>query len=83
MNTHKERPTGHSCSNGGKCSETPTFDVADDDHDEEAVMVGMMGMVHAGCNFTSADNLLQGYQHKLYRQESHTFVEQVQWAKKD
>lgn len=54
-----------------------TLDVAGDDHDEPAVVVSMVGMVHPGSNFTSANNFLQGYQHKFDGQECDTFVEQV------
>lgn len=62
---------------------TPTFDVSDDDHDEEAVVVGVVGVVNAGGDLTGADHLLQGNQHQLDGQESHTFIEEVQWAVKD
>lgn len=63
--------------------ETLTFDVSNDDHDEEAVVVGVVGVVNTGGDLTSADDLLQGDQHQLDRQESHTFIEEVQWAVKD
>lgn len=60
-----------------------TFDVSNDDHDEQAVVVGMMGVVNAGCDLTSADDFLQGDQHQFDGQERHAFIEEVQWAVKD
>lgn len=60
-----------------------TFDVSDDDHDEEAVVVGMVSMVNTRCDLACADNFLQGDQHQFDRQESHTFIEEVQRAVKD
>lgn len=60
-----------------------TFHVSNNDHDEEAVVVGVVGMVNASSNLSSADDFLQGDQHQLDRQESHTFIEEVQWAVKD
>lgn len=62
---------------------TLTFDVSNDDHDEEAVVVGMVGMVNTGGDLTSADDFLHGDQHQLDGQESHTFIEEVQWTVKD
>lgn len=43
----------------------------------------MVSMVNACCNLTCANDFLQGNQHQLDRQESHTFIEEVQWAVKD
>lgn len=43
----------------------------------------MVGMVNTGSNLTGADDFLQGDQHQLDRQESHTFIEEVQRAVKD
>lgn len=63
--------------------ETPTFDVADDDHDEEAMVIGVVGVVDTSGDLTGADDLLQGDQHQLDGQESHTFVEEVQRTVKD
>lgn len=62
---------------------TRTFDISNDHHDEEAVMVGVVGMVDTCGDLTDADHLLQGHQHQLDRQESHAFVEEVQGAVKD
>lgn len=60
-----------------------TFDVSDNDHDEEAVVVGVVRMVNAGSDLARADHLLQGDQHQLDRQEGHTLVEEVEGAVKD
>lgn len=60
-----------------------TFDVSHDDHDEEAVVVGVVGVVDAGGDLASADHLLQGDQHQLDRQEGHALVEEVEGAVKD
>lgn len=60
-----------------------TFDVSDDDHDEEAVVVGVVGVVNTGGDLTSADDLLQGNQHELDWQEGHALVEEVQRAVED
>lgn len=62
---------------------TLTFDVSDDDHDEEAVVVGVVGVVNTSGDLTSADDFLQGNQHQLDGQESHTLIEEVQWAVKE
>ena len=62
---------------------TPTFDVSNNHHDEEATVVGVVGVVNTRSNLTAADDLLQGDQHQLHGQESHAFVEEVQWAVKD
>ncbi len=62
---------------------TLTFDVSNDDHDEEAVMVGMVGVVNTSGDLTSAYNFLHCNQHQLDGQEGHTFIEEVQWAVKD
>lgn len=59
---------------------TRTFDVAHDDHDEEAVVVGVVGVVNAGGDLARADDFLQRDQHELDGQESHAFVEEVHWA---
>ena len=63
--------------------ETLTFDVSDNDHDDEAVVVGVVGVVNAGGDLTGADDFLQGDQHQLHGQEGHTFIEEVQWAVED
>lgn len=60
-----------------------TFDISDNDHDEEAVVVGMVSMVNARCDLACADNFLQGDQHQFDGQESNTFIEEVQRAVKD
>lgn len=60
-----------------------TFDVSHNDHDEEAVVVGVVRMVNAGSDLARADHLLQGDQHQLDRQEGHTLVEEVEGAVKD
>lgn len=60
-----------------------TFDVSHDDHDEEAVVVGVVSVVNAGSDLARADHLLQGDQHQLDRQEGHTLVEEVEGAVKD
>lgn len=60
-----------------------TFDVSHDDHDEEAVVVGVVGMVDAGSDLARADHLLESDQHQLDRQEGHAFVEEVEGAVKD
>lgn len=65
------------------CDITLTLDISNNDHDEEAVVVGVVSVVNARCDLTSADDFLQGDQHQLDRQESHTFIEEVQWAVKD
>lgn len=44
-----------------------TFDITDDDHDEVAMVVGVVGMVDAGGNLARADDFLQGDQHQLDR----------------
>lgn len=62
---------------------TLTFDVSDDDHDEEALVVGVVSVVNARGDLTCADDFLQGDQHQLDRQEGHTFMKEVQWAVKD
>lgn len=62
---------------------TLTFDISNDHHDEEAVVVGVVGVVNPCSDLTDADDLLQGDQHQLDRQESHAFVEEVQGAVKD
>lgn len=61
----------------------PTFDVSNDDHDEEAVVVGVVGVVDAGSDLARADHLLEGDQHQLDRQEGDTLVEEVEGAVKD
>lgn len=63
--------------------ENLTFDVSNDHHDEEAVVVGVVGVVNTCSDLTSADHFLQGDQHQLDGQESHTFIEEVQRAVKD
>lgn len=60
-----------------------TFDISHDDHDEEAVVVGVVSVVNAGSDLARADHLLQGDQHQLDRQEGHTLVEEVEGAVKD
>lgn len=60
-----------------------TFDVSHDDHDEEAVVVGVVGVVNASSDLACADDFLQGHQHQLDGQEGHTFVEKVEGAVKD
>lgn len=60
-----------------------TFDVPDDDHDEEAVVVGVVSVVDPRCDLAGAHHFLQGHQHQLDGQESHTFVEEVERAVKD
>lgn len=60
-----------------------TFDVSNDDHDEEAVVVGVVSVVNTRCDLPCADDFLQGDQHQFDGQESHTFIEEVQWAVKD
>lgn len=62
---------------------TLTFDVSNDDHDEEAVVVGVVSVVNTRCDLTCADDFLQGDQHQFDGQESHTFIEEVQRAVKD
>lgn len=62
---------------------SPTFDISNDDHNEEAVVVGMVGVVNPCGDFTGAYNFLQGDQHQLDGQETHTFIEEVQGAVKD
>lgn len=56
---------------------TPTFDVSDNDHDEEAVVVGVVGVVYASSDLAGADDFFQGDQHKFDRQESNAFIEEV------
>ncbi|TNN34028.1 hypothetical protein EYF80_055816 [Liparis tanakae] len=60
-----------------------TFDVSHDDHDEEAVVVGVVGVVNAGGDLASADDFLQGDQHQLDGQEGHALIEEVQGAVED
>lgn len=67
----------------GSTSPLRTFDVSHDDHDEEAVVVGVVSVVNAGSDLARADHLLQGDQHQLDRQEGHTLVEEVEGAVKD
>lgn len=43
----------------------------------------MVGVVNPCGDLTSAHNFLQGDQHQLDGQETHTFVEEVQRAVKD
>lgn len=43
----------------------------------------MVGVVNPCGDLTSAHNFLQGNQHQLDRQETYTFVEEVQRAVKD
>lgn len=62
---------------------TPTFDISDDDHDEVAMVVGVVSVVNTCSDLTSTDHFLQGDQHQLDGQESHTFIEEVQWAVKE
>lgn len=62
---------------------TPTFDVSDNDHDKEAMVVGVVGMVNSGGDLAGTDDFLQGDQHEFDRQESHAFIEEVQWAVED
>lgn len=61
----------------------PTFDISNDHHDEEAVMVGVVRVVNTCGDLADADHLLQGHQHQLDRQEGHTFIEEVQGAVKN
>ena len=60
-----------------------TFDVSNDDHDEEAMVVGVVGVVDAGGDLAGAHHLLQGDQHQLDGQERHTLIEEVQRAEED
>lgn len=43
----------------------------------------MVGVVNTCSDLTSADDFLQGDQHQLDGQESHAFIEEVQWAVKE
>lgn len=61
----------------------PTFDVSYDDHDEEAVVVGVVSVVNPGGDLTSAHDLLQSDQHQFDRHERHALVEEVQRAVED
>jgi len=60
-----------------------TFDVSHDDHDEEAMVVGVVGVVNAGGDLASADDFFQGDQHQLDGQEGHALIEEVQGAVED
>lgn len=62
---------------------TLTFDVANEHHDEEAVVVGVVGVVNTCGDLAAADDFLQGDQYQLDGQESHAFVEEVERAVKD
>lgn len=39
---------------------TLTFDVSDNDHDEEAMVVGVVSVVDTRCDLTGTDNFFQG-----------------------
>lgn len=69
------------CRNGHR--QSLTFDVSDNDHDEEAVVVGVVSVVDTRGDLTGTDNFFQGDQHQLDGQERHTFIEEVQRAVKD
>ena len=62
---------------------TLTFDISNDDHDEETMVVGVVSVVYTCGDLTSANDFLRSNQHKLDGQESHTLVEEVQRAVKD
>lgn len=57
-----------------------TFDISDDDHDEVAVVVSVVGVVNASGDFTGADDFLQRHQHEFDGQEGHALVEEVERA---
>lgn len=63
--------------------ETLTFDVSNNDHNEEAVVVGVVSMVDTRCDLTDTDDFLQGHQHQLDGQESHALIEEIERAVKD
>lgn len=60
-----------------------TLDIASDDHDEPAMVIGMVSMVDSSNNFASADNFFHGHQHQLDGQERDAFVEQVKGTEED
>ena len=61
----------------------PTFDKANNDHDEPPIVVMVVGMVDPSGNLANPDHLLHGHENELDREEADALVEEVQGAVED